>query len=170
LVPWPLLSRPHAPAVALLLQVSWQRLGESLSDTPRRSADPDGVSFARASSSPKKETRRWQDVPPAEWSVELVRMWAVAALGPGRGLGGDILGAGLDASMVDGEALLAVPSFSTLHGAVGRDVPAGPVLRLWGKLQQLQLEAGVANTPEAAKRLQRTQAFFIPLLLASPVC
>ena len=55
--------------------------------------------------------------------------------------------------MVDGEALLGIPSFKVLHGVIGSDIPAGPVLKLWGVLQQLQADMGHPCSKESAAQL-----------------
>jgi serine/threonine protein phosphatase PrpC/ankyrin repeat protein len=142
---------------------------------PTSTQRPDSMSMY---GSPRHETRRWQEVEPHEWSTELVRQWSVAVLGgksgvtsvsealagPGTGRvahSSRLVSAGLTASMVDGEALLAVPSFRVLHSVIGSDIEAGPVLRLWGALQRIQIESGLASSEESASKLaseQRWQA------------
>jgi phosphoenolpyruvate-protein kinase (PTS system EI component) len=55
--------------------------------------------------------------------------------------------------MVDGEALLGIPSFKVLRSVIGSGIPAGPVLKFWGVLQQLQKSTGVPSSEESATQL-----------------
>lgn len=55
--------------------------------------------------------------------------------------------------MIDGEALLGIPSFKVLHSVIGSDIPAGPVLKFWGVLQQLQKTTGRPSSKESAAQL-----------------
>ena len=143
--------------------------------TSSQAGDPPTVPRDSLYGSPRHETRKWQDVLPNDWSTELVRQWSSSVLGErtasqqsvtealagNTGSSSRLVSAGLAASMVDGEALLAVPSFKVLHGVIGRDVPAGPILKLWSGLQQLQLESGVASGEQSAGAMAKKKKWKI---------
>ena len=132
-------------------------------------SSPSALSPHTSYGSPRHETRRWEDVAPQEWSTDLVRQWSTAVLHTNStapitasealesnstsAQSSRLVSAGLAASMVDGEALLGIPSFKVLHSVIGSDIPAGPVLKFWGALQQLQTSTGLPSCEDSAIQL-----------------